>query len=253
MAHATLLEKAYPPFSAKTFKPYLEELCRDLDVKLQVSSTGNGWIRVEVAGEDEKVALKYLSQQVGFAPETINNVAKFSTFKGRVIASKSRTELHVDVGVFRPEPVLALVPLQRLQAQLSDGKKFALQKIVELYGLENNVPLNVKIVEADAGQSRMWAEFSHAQLAVFEEWIKATVDRLLVLGSLRSYVDSAVKASGHARDVVRVESLGLLDHAVICKLGTDAAGLIPRLGGRLKTALLVPFSPKKILELVDRR
>jgi hypothetical protein len=44
--------------------------------------------------------------------------------------------------------------------------------------------------------------------------------------------------------------LGVLEQVVLCKLGTDAVGLIPTLGRYFKSAVLVPFSPKKILEVV---
>ena len=248
----TLLEKAYDLFSFKTFKPYLKELCKDLEVELQVTGNNRGWVQVEIAGEDEAIELKYLERQVGFAPETIENVEKFSAFSGRVMKTKSKTELYVDIGVFDPESINAVIPLQCLQAQLADGKKLALQNIVALYGLDNNVPVHVKIVKVDKESGQIWAELSEWQLVTFNEWVRASVDRLLVLGSLRSYVDRAVKVSGHARDVIKIESLGLLDHIVICKLGTDAQGLIPRFGKYLRTASLVPFSPRKILELIDR-
>jgi hypothetical protein len=46
--------------------------------------------------------------------------------------------------------------------------------------------------------------------------------------------------------------LGVLEQVVLCKLGTDAVGLIPKLGRYLKSAVLVPFSPKKILEAIGR-
>ena len=43
-----------------------------------------------------------------------------------------------------------------------------------------------------------------------------------------------------------MESLGLFEYALTCKLGTDAAGLIPRIGKILKTAKLTVFNPKRI-------
>jgi len=57
---------------------------------------------------------------------------------------------------------------------------------------------------------------------------------------------------GHGRDAVRVESLGLLEHALICKLGTDAVGLVPKLGPHMPTAVLAPFSPRRIRQAINR-
>jgi hypothetical protein len=78
------------------------------------------------------------------------------------------------------------------------------------------------------------------------------LDRLIVLGAEFRDVERAVKISKHTRDVVRVEQLGLLEHGVVCKLGTDAVGLVPRLGRFLRSATLVPFSPRKIKSLIGR-
>jgi hypothetical protein len=47
--------------------------------------------------------------------------------------------------------------------------------------------------------------------------------------------------------------LGTLEHEILCKLGTDAVGLIPKLGRYLPEAVLVPFSPKKVLEAVGKQ
>jgi len=77
-------------------------------------------------------------------------------------------------------------------------------------------------------------------------WIRSNLDRLVVLGASFSDVEHAVRKSKHSRDVIKVESLGLLEHAVVCKLGTHAVGLTPKLGPLLSTAKLASFSPRKI-------
>jgi len=46
--------------------------------------------------------------------------------------------------------------------------------------------------------------------------------------------------------------LGWLEHAIVCKLGTDAVGLIPAVGRFLRTATLAPFSPRKIRQIIER-
>jgi len=252
MVIVTLLEKVYGSFSSKIFQPYLESLLKDLNVTLNIIGSKNGWLQVEIIGEDEKATLRYLEWRIGLAPESLDNVRKFSSFTGRVLIGESKTELYVDVGIFHPRPLNVVVPLQTLQAQLTDGKKFALQRIAELFGLDNFVPLHVRIVSRDDKKGKVYAELSTMQVSRFEDWIRSSVDRLLVLGSLISYVERAVQLSGHMRDIIKIQSLGLLDHVVICKLGTDAKGLIPHFGKYLKTASLIPFSPRRILELLDR-
>jgi hypothetical protein len=255
MPSVTLLEKVYGSFSPETFDPFFSSLCKGLKVGLRVvGKTSRGWVQIEVSGEDEIAALHFIDKKIGLAPVSLDGLKKFSVIRGRVIFSgKSKTELYVDIGVSSPETCDAAVPLQRLQAQLADGKKLPLRRLVELFCLYDNLPLEVKVAGGVDAQKRLVeAELSEGQLSQISRWIRSGLDRLLVLGALLSDVEHAVKASKHSRDVIRIESLGLLEHAILCKLGTDAVGLIPKLGRFLSDAFLAPFSPGKILQLVDR-
>lgn len=255
MPIVTLLEKAYGSFSPKAFEPIFSSLCEDLKVRLKVvGRTDRGWIQMDISGEDTAVASRFLDQKVGLAPVSMNELEKFSVIKGRVISSgKRKDELRVDVGVFSPQICDATVSLQKLQAQLADGKKLSLKKFIELYCLYENMPLKVKFVsKVNVQKGKVDAELSEAQLSQFSHWIRVFLDRLIVLGAERSRVKHAIKVSKHARDVIRIEQLGVLEHAVLCKLGTDAVGLVPRLGRFLPAAILIPFCPRKLQRLVDR-
>jgi hypothetical protein len=255
MPTVTLLEKVYGSRSPENFEPVYSSLCKGLKVKLRVvGETNRGWIQIEVSGEDEVAALHFLDREKGLAPVSLDNLRKFSVTRGRVVFSgKSKKELYVDIGIFSPETYDAVIPLQRLQAQLADGKKLPLQRLVELFCLCDNLPLEVKIVQdVDSQKKRVEAELSEAQLSQITKWIRSSFDRLIALGAFVSDVERAVKLSRHFRDVVKIESLGMLEHVALCKLGTDAVGLIPKLGRFLPDAAFVPFSPRKIRQLIDR-
>jgi hypothetical protein len=254
MPTVTLLEKVYGSFSPETFEPIFSSLCKGLKVKLRVvGQTNRGWVQIEISGEDEIAALRFLDREIGLAPVSLDNIKKFSAIQGRVVFSgKSKNELCVDIGVFSPETCDAVIPLQRLQAQLSDGKKFSLQRLVELFCLYNNLPLKVKILrDVDVQKNWIKAELSESQLFQITSWIRSSFDRLVVLGSFLSDVERAVKVSKHLRDVIKIESLGMLEQVILCKLGTDAVGLIPKLGRFLPDAVFTPFSPRKIRQLID--
>jgi hypothetical protein len=255
MPTVVLLEKVYGPFSPETFEPILLSLCKGLKVRLTVvGKTSRGWIQTEVSGEDENAALHFIDREIGLAPISVDKLKKFSVIRGRVVFSgKSKNEVCVDVGVLPPETYDAVVPLQTLQAQLSDGIKLPLQRLTELFCLCDNLPLKVKMASSVNAQKKLVeAELSEAQLSQITYWIRSRLDRLLVLGALFSDVEHAVRVSGHFRDVVKIEPLGLLEQALLCKLGTDAAGLIPKLGRLLPDAVLAPFCPRKIRQLIDR-
>lgn len=248
-----LLEKVYGSFSPKNFEPTLKSMCKGLKIKLKVlGATKRGWIQLEISGEDETVATHFLNREVGLAPISTNKLTKFSTWRGKIISPrKSEMELYVDIGVISPEPLDVKIPLKTLQAQLVDGGKIALKRITELFSLYQNFPLEIKLTNLDVKRGVVEAELSESQHAKFRSWITCALDRLIVLGASLPEVKKAIQKSKHHRDTVEIESLGLLEHAVACKLGTDAKGLIPELGALLQTATLAPFSPTRILQLAN--
>jgi len=147
----------------------------------------------------------------------------------------------------------ASMPLRHLQAQLADGKKLALKTIIELYGLYPNLPLEVKVHRLDVESELIEAHLSEWQILLFDRWIRQTLERLIILGVTREEIEYAIKTLRLSRDIYAIESLGLLEHAIICKLGTEARGLIPKLGPKLQNAVLTPFTPTKIQKTIERK
>jgi len=255
MSIVTLLEKVYGTLPPDSFEPFFSSLCEGLKVRLRiVGKTNRGWVQVDVSGEDEDVAMRFLDQKIGLAPVSLSNLEKFSLLKGRIVASEVKKDnLRVDVGVFSPQPIDATIPLQTLQVQIADGKSFSIKQLIDLFCFYVNLPLEVKVVSDVSSESEsIEAVLSEAQLSQITRWIDSFLDRLLVLGAPFSDVEIAIRKSGHVRDVIKIESLGLLEHAVLCKLGTEAKGLMPKFGPRLPHAVLAPFSPRKIKQFIKR-
>jgi len=253
MVVLTLLEKVYGKYSTKDFVYTFKSLCEGLNVNLRVLGRApRGWIKVEVSGEDEKVAVRFFEKEVGLAPVNLERLRKFSVIRGRVLSTKSKLELPIDIGVYEPAPLEASIPLKTLQAQLADGKKLALQTIMELYCLYPNFPLEVKICEINKSEESIKAELAESQLTIFEKWLKMYNERLIVFGTTIEDVKQAVRNEKLGRDIYAIESLGLLEHALICKTGTNAKGLIPKLGPKLPNATLIQFNPPRIHKLIER-
>ncbi|MFA5366139.1 MAG: DUF2110 family protein [Candidatus Bathyarchaeia archaeon] len=250
MPTVTVLDKLYGSNSSESFEKLYLHMLKGLDVKLRfVGLTDRKWIQLDVSGKDETVALNLLKKEVYFAPTSLVDLQNYPVLRGRaVFSNKTETELLVDLGLPTCD---ASVSLQRLRAQLCDGKPLGFKNLVKLFCLYNNLPLEIEIVEpTKSGAKTVEASLSEAQLLLFADWVRCRFDRLVVLGSFLFDVQHAIKLSGTFRDIIKVESLGSLEHVVVCKLGTDAVGLIPRIGRYIKSAVLVPFSPKKILETV---
>ena len=77
------------------------------------------------------------------------------------------------------------------------------------------------------------------------------LDRLIVLGSPIQEVKRTLRFTGLDRDIIGIEPLGMFEHALTCKLGTDAAGLISQVGRNLRNARFAVFNPRRIREFLS--
>lgn len=246
MPTVTLPTKVYNNFQLKLVDEKLQSMLKGLEVETKICGISSlGLVQIAVSGEDEKVALNYLRGQIGLCPTFLEHVEKFSTVKGYV-ASLNKKELYVDIGIISPFTVEAAISLKLLRAQLVDGRKMTLEKIADLFGFVENLPLSVKICSVNKEKSRVEAMLSENQLALHRSWTKSLLDRLIVLGASFNEIVLASKKTRCNRDVVNIERLGLFENAVVCKLGTDAVGLIPKIGGKLRNANFSIFNPRKI-------
>jgi len=251
MPAMTVLTKVYNNNQLKLVDKNLKSTLKGLKVETKIHGVNSrGWVQIAISGEDEAVALRYIADEIGLCPTHLERLEKFSNVKGRIIG-QSKSELYVDIGVFSPNIVDAAISLRHLQAQLVDGRKVAPKKLVELFGFCQNLPLIVKILGIDREKSRIDGMLSERQLNQYRNWKKSLLDRLIVLGSSSYGVRLALKMAKCDRDVLGIEPLGLLEHAVLCKLGTDAAGLIPRIGKSLRDATFSIFSPRQIIDFLD--
>jgi hypothetical protein len=250
LTELTLLTKAYGASQLKQIDRLLKANLEGLDAKTELSIVDK-WVRVQLSGEDEAVATSYIRKEIGLCPESMDNVKRFAILKGYIVnTGKSPYRLHVEVGVFQPETLYASVPLSHLQAVLVDGRKVALKKIAELFGFCDTLPLNFQVTVVDKAEKHMEAELATSQLQKFESWRDSLLDRLIVLGVPVQEIEKKLSVTGLDRDLVNIEPLGIFEHALTCKLGTDAAGLVSQVGRSFRDAKFVVFNPRKIREIL---
>jgi len=252
MTTLTLLTKINNDYQLKQIDKALRLAFEGLEVEAKILGiAADRWVQIALAGEDEGIATNYVIKEIGLCPSTFGNVKKLSTLNGYVAnLKKNGEELSVDVGVFEPKIVHATIPLRRLQAQLVDERKIALGKIAELFGFCKDLPVNIKVTSLNEEESRIEAELSSRQIRKYTVWRESLLDRLLVLGSPLHEINMTLEYARLDRDVIGVEPLGLLEHALTCKLGTDAAGLIPKIGRILKNVKFAVFNPKRLREFL---
>jgi hypothetical protein len=253
MSTVTLLAKIHSDSQLKVVEKFLGLMLKDLNVETKICGiTSRGWAQIAVSGEDEKAALRYLDEEVGLCVSRLENVERFSVIKGQIITiDGSRGKVYVDIGIYSPRIIDVSISLQHLQAQLLDGRDFDLSDVVKLFGFCKNLPLGIKIFRIDKESNCVEGLLSENQLSQYKNWTDSLLDRLIILGVSEEEVKLALRRTKCDRDVTEIEPLGLFEYAVVCKLGTDAAGLIPKIGRYLRKATLTIFCPEKVLKLLD--
>ena len=248
MTNLTLLVKAAHSVQIRHIEEMLTTQFEELDAEVKLLGNSlNKWVQVSVSGEDETIAAAYINREFGACPMTMEAAKALPTLKGYISkVDLTKGELRVDVGVFEPKPVQAVIPLAKLRTQMAEGKEVNLKVIAENYGLAEGVPVTVKPPIADAGEGDVFeTELSEEQVTKLQAWQRSLLDRLIVLGTSREFVDDALERTHLGRDVIEVEKLGFFEFALTCKLGTDAAGLIPRLGRYMRYSVFVVFNAEK--------
>ncbi|MFW9832034.1 MAG: DUF2110 family protein [Candidatus Thorarchaeota archaeon] len=245
MITLTLLTKIRDNKQLKQVRKSLKTLLNGLEVEIKILGTvAGGWFQISLSGEDEEIATNYLIQKIGLCPGSFDTLKKISTLKGYINnIRKNGSGLSVDVGIFQPEIVQAVVPLSNLQTELVDGRNVALRTIADLFGFCEGLPVKVEVNGLDENKLLVDARLSSEQISKYEVWRESLLDRLLVIYPSLQEIEVAIKHTRLYRDVIDVEPLGFFAHALTCKLGTDAAGLIPKIGKNLKNARFAVFNP----------
>jgi hypothetical protein len=251
MIELTLLVKTHSEHQSRQIEKALNRPFGELNVKARIVGTkAGGWVQAVFDGEDENIAANYAVNELGVCPAGTDKLRGETILKGYIVDfAKANERLTVDVGIFQPKTVHTVIPLLYLQTQLVEGKKMSLKKISELYGLCEDLPVEVKVGRFAGEESEIEARFSDNEVERFQTWKESLLDRLMILGLSIQDIRNILKHENLDRDIIDIESLGLLEHALTCKLGTDAAGLIPRIGKKVRRARFAVFNPKKLLNL----
>jgi len=223
----------------------LRKISGDLKVDImELEASGSGWVSIEYSGDDSEVFTEALKRRYGFAPVEFSRLAVGDIYRGFITDSgRVGFGLYLDIGVMSPSRLDGLYPLHRMRAQLADGSSQPLRQILRRLGLHDGLPLDVRIEEL-AGTGKMTLALTDKQESCFKDWERYPFDRVIVVGSLLRKVHAAIRKSGLEGDILGVERLSLTVHILTCKLGTEAPGVIAKLGRHLSTARLYPFIPR---------
>jgi hypothetical protein len=183
MTTLTLLVKASNLGQVKQIDELLKTQFEELDVEVKVlTNSANKWVQFSLSGEDEAIAASYINKKIGACPTNLENAKNLPFLKGYVSKLDfDRQELIVDVGIFEPKIVLAIIPLVRLQTQLVNGKAVDLKKIAEMYSIADRLPLSIKLISSETGEAEgLQAELAVEQVKKLLDWQLSLLDRLII-------------------------------------------------------------------------
>jgi len=186
----------------------------DLAVEYQLGVRDDGFPSVTVEGPDATVARNALTQRWG---EITPHLERGETYVG-TLASWDEDGLVLDAGreIRIPSGELGLGPGDPGQIRT----RFGLVQHVPLRFVHDDPPRL-----ADAERDRLY------------DWTRG-VGRVNVNSATRAEVRATVNRAGHARDIVTVERLGLLEQSIVCREDTDPPGLLASIGEYLPSELL---------------
>jgi len=245
---ATLAEKI-PPQILKQGLQFiaraLTEKANGLELESDFGQQGQ-WLQVRARGEDADAFLNLLKKEYGEASVSRSSLEKWDIVRGFVAgAGRIGYGVYVDIGIQNPKPKDALYPLHRMRAQLADGEPRSAREILDANALVDFVPLMMIVTELEG--ENISVELDDQARDNLVSWRKYPFDRVIVVGADRAFVENAVRASGLQSDVVKVESLSLFVQSVLCKIGTEAPGVIAKIGNRLRGVGLTSYrTPTKL-------
>jgi hypothetical protein len=239
------------PHTSREFSSNLEStlnfLKGDLNAALRLDGfSRNGWARIEIQGEDSDIVKQLIIRNLGQAQTDLAKVETQEGYEG-IISGGSNDALEVDIGIESPTPVNVRIGLEALRAQLADGKPVGVKEIAREYCLLPGTRAAVRITRIERGKHSVEGWLADPQLECLAGWIGTRLDRIQVSDSYQREVEHAIRKTNLERDILAVEPITLTAQSAVCKLGTDAIGLIPKLGSVLKQRELNPFIPKRII------
>jgi hypothetical protein len=206
----------------RSIETIISDRLKDLDVESNVSPTEKGWTNVTIRGEDEEFAANFLEKEYGIP---VKSVETGEVHKG-YISSIDDDGMTVDIGLRVKIPKISLKPF-------GIGKP---EQIASRFGIIPYLPVSIEITGVD---KNIEGEFTKEQVDKWWEWKKSGIDRVIVNSVTRSQLKAAIKKKGHARDIYSIERLGVMEHAVVCREGTDGPGIVAHIGPLLNADMSV--------------
>jgi len=223
MVETQLLIKIYGSKERATHSAeiLIENELKELEAAAEVSTSKDDWLTLKIEGEDAEFASNFLVQKYG-APTT--RTKNGSVHKGFIHKIEEDT-LEVDIGM------LVTIP----KSDLNFFGAGNAQQIASRFGMIRYLPVEIEM--SDAGELK--ARFTKKQADAFWELKKSKLDHVVANSVTKSELKAAIKKTKHGKDIYGIERLGLMEHMITCREGTDGPGIVAAIGKYLNGDLAV--------------
>lgn len=253
---AILLVPIYIPFTDSiklSLISFIKTFLDGLDISfIKIIKATKRFIEIALIGNDALIGKKFLERELGTFISW-DDIRERKEQRGYVKKVTSE-EFIVDIGLIsNGERFYASLTFNNFVESVTHKKINNLLEAIKLFGIKEYFPVFIKIdenSEINEDKKIIQATLSPRTAKLLNKWIKHRFDRLIVYGSTRAQIEKALRKSNHMRDIVNIERLGFLEHAVVCKWMTNARGLIPEIGPLLPNAKLAVFYPRMIKKLL---
>ena len=177
-----------------------------LEVDYKLDLTDNLFPKISITGEDELVANNVLISQWG---EISSDLIEGNDYVG-TLSSWDDHGFTID----------STKKIRISTANIGLGPGTPAQ-VKERFGLVQHMPLTFTYGSP--------CKLSSSELDRLYGWRRG-LGRVNVNSATKSEVRATVNRSGHAKDIVSVERLGLLEQSIICAKGTDPPGILAAIG-----------------------
>jgi hypothetical protein len=228
------------------FKARILKLSSGLDVSVQIGATGNDFINAEIQGSDSEFFVELIKRKMGLAPESLSEIQVDDNFKAFVNGiNPKRQSIEVEIGPVSTN-VKSEIVRETLIAQLCDGKNIPIDRVAQTYCIQEGTPILVRIRSINPERRQITAWISDDQIARFEQWRRERTHRIIAVGGPQEKLNEAIRLSKVQRDIIQTEELSFTANSLVCKLGTDAPGIIAKIGHYVSEFKLYAFLPERL-------
>ncbi|MGA2240246.1 MAG: DUF2110 family protein [Candidatus Bathyarchaeia archaeon] len=231
------------------FKSKIDKLSSGLDVSVKLGVSANSFVNGEVQGSDSEFFIELIKRKMGLAPQNLSDVKVHDNFKAFVSGiNAKRQSIEVEIGPVSTN-VKSEITREALIAQLCDGKAIPVDRVAQTYCVHEGTPILVRITSINPERRQIEAWISDDQVARFEQWRRERTHRIIAVGGSHDRLREAMRLSKADRDIIQIEELSFTANSLVCKLGTDAPGIIARIGRFVSEFRLYAFLPEKVDKL----